>query len=108
VVRGVNGIFVWCCVVRCLWCVVVHGISGINGVRCGGCGMQKSFCSVLWWLSYFNGFLWCIGADGVGRVGMISSFPASPAQFNQLKHWLNVICAKISKNPIFAENRFFL
>jgi hypothetical protein len=62
---------------------------------------------VLWWLSYINCFFRFIGAALVGRVGMISSFPASPAQFNQLKHWLNVICAKISKNLIFAENRFF-
>jgi hypothetical protein len=80
----------------------------MNGVRCGGCGMQKSISDTLWWLSYINCFFGCIGADRVGRVGMISSFPASPAQFNQLKHWLNVICAKISKNHIFAENRFFL
>ena len=107
VVCGVNEIFVWYCVVRCLWCAVVHGASGMNGVRCGGCGMQKWCCGVLWWLSYINCFFCFIGAALVGRVGMISSFPASPAQFNQLKHWLNVICAKMRDNRIFAENRFF-
>jgi hypothetical protein len=86
---------------------VVAVMFGMNGVLCGGCGMQKWFCSVLWWLSYINCFFRDRGATLVGRVGMISYFPASPAQFNQLKHWLNVICAKISKNLIFAENRFF-
>jgi hypothetical protein len=108
VVHGVNEIFVWCCVVRCLWCGVVHGASGMNGVRCGGCGMQKWCCGVLWWLSYINCFFRFIGAALVGRVGMISSFPASPAQFNQLKHWLNVICTKMGGNPIFAEDAFLL
>jgi hypothetical protein len=87
---------------------MAHGASGMKGVRRGGCSMQKSLCGVLWWLSYINCFFGCIGATLVGRVGMISSFPASPAQFNQLKHWLNVICAKIRRNRIFAENRFFL
>ena len=95
VVHGVNEIFVWCCVVRCLWCGVVHGASGMNGVRYGGCGMQKGCCGVLWWLSYINCFFCFIGAALVGRVGMISSFPASPAQLNQLKLWLNVIYEKI-------------
>jgi hypothetical protein len=108
VVHGVNGIFVWCCVVRCLWCGVVHGVSGMNGVRRGGCGMQKTFCSALWRLSYINDFFVPFRADGVGRVGMISSFPASPAQFNQLKRWLNVICAKMSGNLHFCQRRFFL
>jgi len=107
VVHGVNGIFVWCCVVYCLWFVVVHGASGMNGVRCGGCGMQKSLCGVLWWLSYINCFFRFIGAALVGRVGMISSFPASPAQFKQLKRCLNVIYEIINYNLIFAENRFF-
>jgi hypothetical protein len=43
----------------------------------------------------------------VGRVGVITHLPASPAQFNQLKHWLNVIYKKMRDNRIFAENRFF-
>jgi len=107
VVHGVNEIFVWCCVVRSLWCTVVHDISGINGVRCGGRGMQKWFCGVLWWLSYINCFFRFIGAALVGRVGMILSLPASPAQFKQLKRCLNVIYEIINYNLIFAENRFF-
>jgi len=47
VVHGVNKIFVWCCVVRCLCRGVVHGASGMNGVRRGGCGIQMSLCGVL-------------------------------------------------------------
>lgn len=101
VVHGVNEFFVWCCMACCLRCAVVHGASGMNGVRCGGCG-------VLWRLSYINCFFYPFGAALVGRVGVITLLPASPAQFNQLKHWLNVICAKICKNQIFAEERFFL
>jgi len=107
VVRGVNEIFMWCCVVRCLWCAVVHDISGINGVRCGGCGVQKWFCGVPWWLSYINCFFHFIGAALVGRVGMKPSLPASPAQFKQLKRCLNVIYEIINYNLIFSENRFF-
>jgi hypothetical protein len=57
----------------------------MNGVRCGGCGVKKSLCGALWWLSYFNGFFGCIGAALVGRVGMLTSLPASPAQLNQFK-----------------------
>ena len=79
----------WCnCVVqRGVLCLVCCGAwcNGMNGVRCGGCGMQKWCCGALWWLSYFNCFFWCIGAALVGRVGMITSLPASPAQLNQFK-----------------------
>ena len=103
----VNEIFVWCAVVQCLWCAVVHDVSGINGVRCGGCGMQKSSCGVLWWLSYINCFFRFFGAALVGRVGVITLLPASPAQFKQLKHCLNVIYEIINYNLIFSENRFF-
>jgi hypothetical protein len=82
VVHGVNEIFVWCAMVCCLWCAVEFGM---NGVRCGGCSMPKSFCGALWWLSYINCFFRFIGAASVGRVGMITSLPASPAQLNQFK-----------------------
>jgi hypothetical protein len=80
---------------------------GINGVRHGGRGMQKSPCGTLWRLSYINCFFRDRGATLVGRVGVLSHFTASPAQFTQLKHCVNVICAKIRRNRIFAENRFF-
>lgn len=83
------------------------GASGMNGVRCGGCSMQKSLCGALWWLSYINCFFCLCGAVRVGRVGVVIHLPASPAQFNQLKHWLNVIYEKMRDNRIFAENRFF-
>lgn len=63
---------------------------------------------MLWWLSYINCFFGCIGVTLVGRVGVYSLFTASPAQFTQLKYCANVICAKIRRNRIFAENHFFL
>jgi hypothetical protein len=79
----------------------------MNGVRCGGCGGQKLLCGALWWLSYINCFFGGRGAALLGRVGMLSLFTASPAQFTPLKHCANVICEKIRRNRIFAENRFF-
>ena len=101
----------WCkCGVHCsvwCWCAVVAVMFEMNGVRCGGCGMQKWICGLLWWLSYINCFFRDRGAALVGRVGVLSLFTASPAQFTQLKHCVNVICAKIRRNRIFAENRFF-
>ena len=134
VVAVVNINFVWCAVVHDMWCAVEFGMNGVrcgawcnyvvhygawcvvrcgawcngmNGVRCGGCSIQKSLCGALWWLSYFNCFFRVRGADSVGRVGMLSLFTASPSQFNQLRHWLNVLYTKIRENRIFAENRFF-
>ena len=76
-------------------CAVVAAVRK-NGtvVRCGGCHISTVFLGHCW-------------VNVVGRVGVISSFPASPAQFNQLKHWLNVISAKICQNQIFAEDAFF-
>ena len=70
-------------------CNVVHGVGA------------------LWWLSYINFFFRDRGAALVGRVGVLSLFTASPAQFTQLNNYVNVICAKICRNQIFAENRFF-
>jgi hypothetical protein len=54
-------------------CAVVAVVCK-NGavVRCGGCHIS----------TVFFGF---IGAALVGRVGMITSLPASPAQLNQFK-----------------------
>jgi len=124
----VHGIFARCAVVhgvRFMWCAVVHGVftrfsmvrgawcavvavrSGINGVRCGAWCAQKSICGALWWLSYLNVYFVWFCVPSVGRVGVLSLFSASPAQFTQLKHCVNVICAKIRRNRIFAAKTLF-
>jgi hypothetical protein len=124
----VHGIFARCAVVlgvRFVWCAVVYGMftrfsvvhgvrypvvavrSGINGVRCGAWCAQKLICGALWWLSYLNVYFVCFCVSLVGRVGVLSLFSASPAQFTQLKHCANVICAKIRRNRIFAAKTLF-
>ena len=67
----------WCnCVVqRGVLCLVCCGAwcNGMNGVLCGGCGMQMWCCGALWWLSYFNCFFfvhWC-SFGGAGRDDFI-------------------------------------
>ena len=115
VVHGVR--FVWCAVVHGvftrfsvvhgMWCAVVNVRSGINGVRCGAWCAQKLICGALWWLSYLNVYFVCFCVSSVGRVGVLSLFSASPAQFTQLKHCVNVICAKIRRNRIFVEKTLF-
>jgi hypothetical protein len=64
-------------------------------------------CGALWWLSYLNVYFVCFCVSSVGRVGVLSLFSASPAQFTQLKHCANVICAKIRRNRIFAAKTLF-
>jgi hypothetical protein len=103
----VNGMFTRCAVVDGVRCAVVAVRSGINGVRCGAWCSQKSICGALWWLSYLNVYFVCFCVSSVGRVGVLSHFSASPAQFTQLKHCVNVICAKIRRNRIFVEKTLF-